>query len=449
MVKNKQVKISDIIIPKYYNTFNDTHYMHKIFTSGRAGTKSSRMAIKAIYKIISDDDCSVIVLRKFHNKLRKTVFNEVNRAITRLGLDKSSFRITRSPMQVKYLKNGNSIYFTGNDSLDDTKGIIDDNGKPIKLVCLDELTEFFEKGDGEDELLNIEATFVRGNIDEFCMEYYFNPPKNPKSPIMQWVDKMEQRDDCIRVHSNYLDVPVEWLGSKLIDSANQLLKSDSKMYRWIWMGDSVGLDDVIYYMFDESKHVVSDVNYSDVAYLTIGIDYGQMNATTFQCFGIDLMNKYILGIDEYYHSGRDSGQKSPSEYAKEFKYFKEKLELETDKKVIYVYIDPSAKGLAEEIKRVCPDISIRDANNTVNLGIQRVSKLLALNRMKININQKHLIEEMYLYEYDEKSIERGQEQPNKENDHCQDATRYAIMGMWGTIKNLLPNLKYMEGESNE
>ena len=214
----RQIRLSEQIITKYYKTFNDTKYTHKIFTSGRAGTKSSRGGIKAVHKIVSDDNCSVVILRKFHNKLKKTVFKECLRAINRLGLSKKDFKITVSPMEIKYKKNSNTIYFTGNDSIDDTKGMIDEN-KPIKLVILDELTEFFDKGDGEDEIQNIEATFIRGNDDEFCMEYYFNPPKNPKAEIMQWVEKMCQRKDCIRIHTDYRDVPVKWLGKKLIESA--------------------------------------------------------------------------------------------------------------------------------------------------------------------------------------------------------------------------------------
>ena len=93
-------------------------------------------------------------MRKFHNKLSKTVYNEFKRAIKRLGLKKKQFKITKNPMKITYLKNGNSVYFTGNDSIDDTKGIIDEE-KPIKLVILDELTEFFERGQGEDEISNI------------------------------------------------------------------------------------------------------------------------------------------------------------------------------------------------------------------------------------------------------------------------------------------------------
>ena len=37
----KQIRISDLIIPKYLPLFNDKQHKHIILTSGRAGTKSS------------------------------------------------------------------------------------------------------------------------------------------------------------------------------------------------------------------------------------------------------------------------------------------------------------------------------------------------------------------------------------------------------------------------
>ena len=58
---------------------------------------------------------------------------------------------------------------------------------------------------------------------------------------------------------------------------------------------------------------------------------------------------------------------------------------------MYIKIDPSAKGLAEEIKRVCPDCKIKDAKNDVKLGISRVQKLLIYKRLffssSLNINR--------------------------------------------------------------
>lgn len=438
----KQIRLSDEIIPKYYSTFNDKKYTHKIFTSGRAGTKSSRGGIKAIYKIVSDNNCSVVAMRKFHNKLKKTIFKECLRAITRLGLKKSDFKITVSPMEIKYKKNNNTIIFTGNDGLDDTKGIIDEN-KPIKLVIVDETTEFFDKGEGEDELQNIEATFIRGNDDEFCMEYYFNPPQNPKAKIMQWVEKMCQRKDCIRIHTDYRDVPEKWLGRKLIESAEELRILDVKMYNWLWLGQCTGIDELIYYMFNEST-MVSEPTKEEIAnmkFLAAGGDYGQMNATTFEVFGIDYANKMLRGIDEYYYSGRDAGkQKSPSEYAQEFKKFKTEVEKQTGKKLLVLFLDPSAKGLAEEIKRVCPEVSVLNADNDVALGISRVQKMMSYCRLKLSPKQKHLIAERYMYEYNKDKLDAGVEEPVKENDHCSDAERYLVMGVWKYLRLILPHL---------
>ncbi|WP_279006108.1 PBSX family phage terminase large subunit [Thomasclavelia cocleata] len=441
-MSKKQIKISDIIIPKFYPLFNDIEHVHKIIDSGRAGTKSSYGAIHGIYKIISDDNCSIVVMRKFHNKLYKTVYKEFLRAIKRLGISKKKFKITKSPMQITYRKNGNTIYFTGNDSIDDTKGIIDEN-KPIKLVILDELTEFFERGQGEDEIANIEATFIRGNDEEFCMEYYFNPPKNPNAPIMQWVKNMEKRNDTIHIHVDYRDVPEKWLGKKLIESALEMLAIDERMYKWVWLGKCIGLDEIIYYMFDEVEHVLNrDLTEKEKSSLTsviAAVDYGQMNATVFEFFGYSLSKQMIYGLDEFAHSGRDTGkQMTPSKYANEFKNMCLKIENEFNKKVRYVYIDPSAKGLAEEIKRVCPWVKIRNAENAVLLGISRTQKVLAFKKIIFSHRQENLLKEIPNYGYDKKSIEAGKEVPVKQDDHSMDALRYMIMGIWVKIRKFLP-----------
>lgn len=440
-MSKKQIRISDIIIPKFYSLFNDIENVHKIIDSGRAGTKSSYGGIHAVYKIISDD-CAVVYMRKFHNKLEKTVYNECLRAITRLGLNKSDFRITKKPMKITYWKNGSTIYFTGNDSIDDTKGMIDES-KPIKLVILDELTEFFERGQGEDEIANIEATFIRGNDDEFCMEYYFNAPKNPNAPIMQWVKNMEKRNDTIHVHVDYRDVPEKWLGKKLIESALEMLAIDERMYKWVWLGQCIGLDEIIYYMFDEDKHVLdrdlTEEEKSSLTSIIASVDYGQMNATVFEFFGYSISKQMIYGLDEFAHSGRDTGkQMTPSEYANEFKKMCLQIENEFNKKVRYVYIDPSAKGLAEEIKRVCSWVKIRNAENAVSLGISRTQKILAFKKILFSYRQKNLLKEIPNYEYDKKSIEAGKEVPLKQDDHSMDALRYMIMGIWVKIRKFLP-----------
>ena len=86
-----EIRISDLIIPKYQPLFNNRSIKHIILTSGRAGTKSSFAAIRGDYQIVSSEKGSVVVLRKHHNKLRKTVYKEMLRGISRLKVPKSKF----------------------------------------------------------------------------------------------------------------------------------------------------------------------------------------------------------------------------------------------------------------------------------------------------------------------------------------------------------------------
>ena len=431
----------DVVIPEFWDILDDTEHEHQIITSGRAGTKSSFAGVLGISTIVNDEPTAVVVLRKRHNKIRKTVYKEMIRAITRLGLSKDDFEIGITPMEIRHKATGNVIYFAGSDSIDDTKGIIDEN-KPIRLVILDELTEFFDVGEGEEELTNIEATFVRGNDDGFRMVYLYNPPKNPNAEVNVWCQKMELRDDVIHKHVDYRDVPVSWLGNKLLESADRLKEMDFKLYRWVWLGECIGVDDLIYYMFNESH--IREPEAEQYKLIGIGVDYGQQNATTYQAAGLNINKKRFEGLDEFYHSGRDTGkQKSPSDYAKELIKLTDTLHEKYFCSIFYVYIDPSAKGLAEEIKRLAMQsrdygIAVKDADNKVDVGIQRVQKCLTYNVLTVSDNQQNLIREMGTYEYDPKSIESGKEKPIKVDDHCEDALRYLIMGLWDKIRYFLP-----------
>ena len=73
--------------------------------------------------------------------------------------------------------------------------------------------------------------------------------------------------------------------------------------------------------------------------------------------------------------------------------------------------------------------------------------MLSFQRLFISPKQQHLIKEMYMYEYDKDALEKGKEVPIKQNDHCQDALRYLIMGIWKYIRRILPFVK--EGDEDD
>lgn len=443
------MRLSSQIIPALQAAYRDKWHTHKIISSGRAGTKSSAIAIEAVMAITKPGRRSVVMIRKRHNKLRKTVYKEVKRAITRLGMNDSAFTMTVSPMQITCNATGNTIYFCGSDNPDDTKGIIDES-RPISLVVIDEVSDFFlAGGQGSDELQNIEATFIRGNATTFQIIYVFNPPKNPNAGVNVWAREMSKRPDVLRVHVTYLDVPAAWLGKGLIRSAELLKQVDERQYRWLWLGEAVGVDDLIYYMFDDVKHVRPPL-FKSYGQIYIGVDYGQMNATTFQAFGMNTVTHTLDGLDEYYHSGRDGRQRAPSDYGSDLAKMVTTLHEKYGCSVFYVYIDPSAKGLAEEAKRATRSlgvqVTIKDAQNDVALGISRVQKLLTFSRISFAPAQKMALEEITRYEYDPKTIEAGHEKPVKTGDHAMDAIRYMVMGAWPKLKRYLPKAE-KEGDA--
>ena len=226
------------------------------------------------------------------------------------------------------------------------------------------------------------------------------------------------------------------------------------MYNWIWLGISIGLDEIIYYMFNENQHVLNRELTNDeingINRIDASCDYGQMNATVFEFWGLNLVQQKAFGLDEFYHSGRESGkQLTPSEYAFKFKKACEKIKEAYGMYPQNLYIDPSARGLAEEIKRACPFIKIRGAQNDVKLGISRVQKSISFKKILFSSKQRMLLKEIVIYSYDKKSIENGVEKPVKEDDHCMDAMRYYIMGIWKYLRRFLPDVEKNEGGEDD
>lgn len=424
-----------------------------IITSGRAGAKTSGLGISSVY-IASAVPTAQVIMRKNKNKLRNTVYPEIKRAFTRLGIPSDFAKFGLSPLYVELLTDKRSkIYFAGSDNPDDTKGMIDEDFS-ISRVYVDEVTEFFAMGydKGKEELDNIKATFVRGNDADFKMIYLFNPPKNENAPVMKWLNEKKYIHDedghvlglnprTLHIHTTYEDVPVEWLGQRLIDSALEMKRMDEEYYNWLWRGESVGVGDVIYHMFNRNKHI-ADYEGERLQNIVIGVDYGQMNATTFNAVGFDLRKNRFHAIKNYTHSGRDSNrQKSPSEYAKDMYKFVMDVEQQTKEYVKAIVIDPSATGFAEEIKRYFNSqrkpVNIVKADNTVDVGIARVQTLLTHQAIVFDSSMEAVFQEFEQYRYDERSIERGDEKPIKDFDHSMDGIRYLIMYVYNTYKRRL------------
>ena len=135
-----QVRLKEIVAPHFWNTFN-SKVTHQIDKGGRGSTKTSKNSLKVAFHCLEEDKCSAVIIRRYQNTLRNSVYKEEKRALKRFYLEEGTdYTAFKSPAEI-HLNNGNNIYFAGGDDYEKIKGMIDEN-TPIKILWFEELTEF-------------------------------------------------------------------------------------------------------------------------------------------------------------------------------------------------------------------------------------------------------------------------------------------------------------------
>ena len=76
------VSIRDLIAPHFWNTFNSKK-PHQIYAGGRASTKTSQLAIKIDEFNLEYTECNAIIIKRYQNTIRNSVFKEIKRALIR------------------------------------------------------------------------------------------------------------------------------------------------------------------------------------------------------------------------------------------------------------------------------------------------------------------------------------------------------------------------------
>ena len=137
------VDASSLIIPRFHDVLGDvmahghTHYwLH----GGRGSTKSSFISVCIVLLLLAHPEANAVVVRRFSNTLRDSVFSQMTWAIAALGLD-AWFRARISPMELTYLPTGQRIVFRGADDPLKLKGVKFARGYAA-VVWFEELDQF-------------------------------------------------------------------------------------------------------------------------------------------------------------------------------------------------------------------------------------------------------------------------------------------------------------------
>ena len=418
------ISLKDIIAPHFWNIFNNLK-VHNVIYGGRGSTKTSMIALNIVFNCISDDDCSAVILRRYQNLLRNSVYKEIKKACKRLGLvEKVDYYAYVSPMQIVFA-NGNTIYFASGDDYEAVKGMTDEN-KSIKKVWFEELTGW----DNADEIDQIIATFTRGNSTYFNAFYSYNPPKNRFHWVNLWKESKLLRDDYLFSESDYRTVPKNWLGPIFIDEAERLKKYDEKRYRWIYLGEVIGIEGLIY---NPDLLVIENPNYIEenklrILYVDFAIDCGhQTSATSCGAYGYATDGRWYR-LDTYYYSPHEkTRKKAPSELAQDLFDFRNYICKKYNTIVDTETIDSAEGALRNQYFamfgiKLTPVNKGKDKEELIEYSqdFLDTGKYVILNTPN---NWIH-IKEMKNYMWVKDSVEKGKPVPDKEEKELTGETYY-------------------------
>ena len=418
------ISLKDIIAPHFWNIFNNLK-VHNVIYGGRGSTKTSMIALNIVFNCISDDDCSAVILRRYQNLLRNSVYKEIKKACKRLGLvEKVDYYAYVSPMQIVFA-NGNTIYFASGDDYEAVKGMTDEN-KSIKKVWFEELTGW----DDADEIDQIIATFTRGNSTYFNAFYSYNPPKNRFHWVNLWKESKLLRDDYLFSESDYRTVPKNWLGPIFIDEAERLKQYDEKRYRWIYLGEVIGIEGLIY---NPDLFIIEEPNYIEknklrILYVDFAIDCGhQTSATSCGAYGYATDGRWYR-LDTYYYSPHEkSRKKAPSELAQDIFDFRNYICRKYNTIVDTETIDSAEGALRNQYFamfgiKLTPVSKGKDKEELIEYSqdFLDTGKYVILNTPN---NWIH-IKEMKNYMWVKDSVEKGKPVPDKEEKELTGETYY-------------------------
>ena len=174
----------------------------------------------------------------------------------------------------------------------------------------------------------------------------------------------------------------------------------------------------VYDMWDEDKHVKSlaaleGIHGAIKPYRHIvDVDYGTSNATTFshKIFFKAGGETHVHTLREYYHDGREAGQKTDAQYLDDLAKFMEGIPGKPK-----VIVDPSAASF--KVAGAQRGFYMQEAKNDVIDGIRTVSTFLGSGRYTVDPSCKETLKGYASYVWDEKAQKRGEDKPLKENDH--------------------------------
>lgn len=423
-----KIKLTRLIQPHFYD-FWRSKATYFILNGGRGSFKSSTVSIKLTTMMKRETQqghkANIIIVRENANNLRDSVYSQITWALDKLDMT-SEFVFSVSPMKITHKRTGSAFYFYGADKPEKLKS----NTVGDVIALWYEEAANFKRQDVFDQS---NPTFIRQKspwVSKVPVFYTYNPPKNPYDWINEWVDSFKGDPDYFVDSSTYLDDKLGFTTEQQLKLIEKYKANDYDYYRWLYLGEVVGLGTNVYNM--DLFHKLDAVPADDpIIYELAAADTGHMeSATTIPMVGLTAQGKVIVEDTYYYSPAHQSVKKAPSELVVEMHDFiAEMLNQYREAALKNRTIDSAEGAIRNEYYHRYqiawhPVVKRKEADM-----IDYVQDLLAQGRVFYldTPGNKIFIDQHRKYQWDEKTMQSDDPKVIKEDDHTVDAFKYLVM----------------------
>ena len=394
-------KVAQVYINDSYHDLLTAYQRYQIFFGGSSSGKSYFLAQRAVYEVMQG--INYLIVRKVGNTIRKSVFNEIVKAISNLNVS-SHFQINKSDMVITYKATGSQIIFSGLDDVEKLKSITPAKGV-IEAIWCEEATELaYEDLKQLDKRLRGNSRFSKKIILSF-------------NPILKshWIYK-EFFADCWDESKTYYEDDNKVI-LKTTYKDNMYLTAqdiyslenepDEYYYNVYTLGNFGILGNVIFKNW-ETRDLDSVVGQFDRIYC--GVDFGFNDPNAFVKVHVDNDKKEIYVLDEIYRSGI-----TIEEFGRDIQTRISNLQ--------YIHCDSAEPRSIHALNQMgIRAQSVKKGPDSITYGIR------FLQQYKIIVNTKcqNFINEISQYHYQKNKDGEVMEIPVDKNNHLLDSLRYAV-----------------------
>ena len=395
-------------------SIDDREYREYYLEGGRGSTKSSFVSEKIIELLENNPRMCAVVMRKVKDTLKDSVYSQLEWAIDTLSETyphiKSDYKLTKSPLEITKESTGQKIYFRGADDYGKIKSLKTPKDMYVGITWYEEFDQFA----GMNEVRKINQSLIRGG-DDFIQFYSYNTPASSLHFVN--VEKIIPKDTRLVHLSDYRSVPKNWLGQAFNDEAEYLKEINEKLYQNEYLGLMTGVGGNVFENIELREITDSEIENFD--YIYQGLDFGWFPdplAWIKCCYNSNQRTLYIF--DEFVvnkMSNQDVWQN-----LKEQKNVKDEDIITADS------AEPKSIGDFRSYGS-----SMRGAEKGAGSVDYSMKWLSALAKIVIDPKRcPNSAQEFSTYEYQQDKDGNYITGYVDENNHCIDATRYALNRIW-------------------